>query len=320
MTEKKEVGVAVERGTVAIQDARPVVRPEDQFAKRAAIVGLSTALALVFIGCFVVSIQRGRRSSAIARLQEDVEITIESAKNSAARFDFSEAFGHLDAGDSLVQKSAFPNKNLEAGLNNERAKLLVIEQDYMEKLEKGYKIIGGQLFSPKQRRALIEENEKRSRLLEADERKKRSEDDARKAVEEKRERRLRSLAIASASWQQYLTQCGAAAQQENAIRSHKLFSEKYAGSKVKWVGRVHRIREEVWGKDCVVEVKMSPTESVGSDVSLVVSNSKANTLVGLNRGDDIEFEGSLAEQGNSVSNHEVRCEHVKKLDFPLDTP
>lgn len=99
------------------------------------------------------------------------------------------------------------------------------------------------------------------------------------------------------SWIQYIHVCGKAAQYENLLKAKQVFNEKYINNKICWDGEVVSIGEyeDESRTGSVIEVKMTPTESVfSSDVSLIfLNNNLYKELLKLKKGNIIKFEGLL---------------------------
>jgi hypothetical protein len=109
------------------------------------------------------------------------------------------------------------------------------------------------------------------------------------------------------TWDEYVTDCGLAAQKANQARTEKIFREKYKGKVIIWPGKVTSVSEKLGGNGFTIGVAMKPTESKlgSSDILLSAPDSFKNEAVSMNSGDAIRFVGKMTSQGGAILNHQI---------------
>lgn len=114
--------------------------------------------------------------------------------------------------------------------------------------------------------------------------------------------------LSGLSWQQYVYDCGVAAQRENAARAKHLFQTRYRNQAVQWSGRVQSVRHDASSTGFKVYVKMSPSEAKSSGYDLALhlpARCHADGVLELRKGDEIRFVAIVRQQGDSILWHEV---------------
>jgi len=126
--------------------------------------------------------------------------------------------------------------------------------------------------------------------------------------------------VPAITWEQYLADCGLKAQEVNEARSAQLFAEKYRGRLIRWSGTIVSTSEGFWGRYSLL-VLMSPTESAfgTSDLSLEAPLGMKNTILSLNKGDRIVFDGKITSQGGHFINHKIELTNLSHTQRPQET-
>ncbi len=303
---------------------------ERRLVKR--VVAIALFVVAVLIGFGTISLQcakldKERRSQA-TRLGFEAHLAEAKRKGEAFRFD--DAMAELMQAERDLEQSRYSNENLWDGLWKARSGVADAHRDHKTKLTQGYRVIRGKLLPPSEQERIAERERRRAAAAEqrrqAEAERRRHEravaEDRRQAEAERQRRkqaeqsRLSVLAAREAafrgSWVQYMDVCGIKAQEVNRARSKKVFRESHEGQTVAWEGRVHRVDERIFAEGFAVEVKMDPTESMGSDVTLLLAKPFEDLVIGLNSGDLVEFAAVIQEQGGSVFNHRLDVLAIKK--------
>ncbi|HPD28620.1 MAG TPA: hypothetical protein PLL20_01400 [Phycisphaerae bacterium] len=118
---------------------------------------------------------------------------------------------------------------------------------------------------------------------------------------------LSQAQIMPATWKDFMSACGTAAQQANEIQAVDLFEKQFKGKVVKWSGVVDRISTSIRG-EAQIWMKMSPTESLGPD--LVLNAPRNLDLKSIRKGDTVEFLGQIETQGGAFTPHVLYCDQV----------
>lgn len=117
---------------------------------------------------------------------------------------------------------------------------------------------------------------------------------------------LGRLAASDIGWDQFLADCGLAAQEENEARTEEAFRRDYRDRIVEWTGRVDSVSESLTD-GFTVGVAMDPTESIlgSSDLWLSVPPRMRQDVLALNKGDKITFVARIQRQGGRILNHSL---------------
>jgi len=310
---QKSPAVTVERG-----DGPRVPTASNRYVAerrlvRGIVVGAATAaLAVIAIG--IIKIQADKRSvrADLQATRERFASLIHVGKAKTASFDFGGAMAALAAAEQLLKQTGYSGDDLHDRLYAAQSGLAEEERTHNDKLARGYRLVRGKLLSPSEQGRLTEIE--RRRIVEAERRRK--SDKARGRRQETERQRLADLAAREAairdSWVQYMGLCGIKAQEVNGARSKKAFRDNHEGISVTWCGSVHHIDDRVWAEGFAVEIKMNPTESYGSDITLLLPTPFEDLVMSLNAGDPVEFTAIIQEQGNSVKNHRLAVQSIKK--------
>ncbi len=126
--------------------------------------------------------------------------------------------------------------------------------------------------------------------------------------------RLFEIAPSVFQWEEFVRDCGLAAQKANQARTEQVFRDKYKDEVITWTGTVYFVAEAELGSGYFVDVSMNPTESRidASDITLFAAGSFRNAVVSLNKGDKIQFTGRLISQGGVILNHQIELMWVVK--------
>ncbi len=114
------------------------------------------------------------------------------------------------------------------------------------------------------------------------------------------------------TWQQYRQDCGVKAQEVNQAKTEEVFRTKYEGKAISWEGTVVSVREGLFGGPYSVHVKMEPSESLGSDLTLSVPVRFKDTVLSLRKGSILRFEGSIVQQGGVFLDHMIDVSGLEK--------
>jgi len=109
-----------------------------------------------------------------------------------------------------------------------------------------------------------------------------------------------------------MTDCGKRAQEINEARTEEVFRNRYHGKTVTWEGKVQSVTETLFGGSYLVMVKMSPSESLSSDVTLSVSKQFKQVVLSLNEGSRIRFTGVIDGQGGAFIDHSIEVVAINK--------
>jgi len=113
------------------------------------------------------------------------------------------------------------------------------------------------------------------------------------------------------SWVSYIQDCGSAAQSSNKVRSEDVYRRNYKGKCIRWSGQIVSISSKILGSGASIRVLMKPSYSPFSDVSLGVP--KNITVTSLNKGDSIEYIGTINVQGGPFANHQIQVEQLRLI-------
>lgn len=121
----------------------------------------------------------------------------------------------------------------------------------------------------------------------------------------------------SASWSDYLVDCGGEKIIENSVHTKILWNDRYENNIVNWQGYYAEVKQRQRGVfwpdvELNILVKMEPSEStVFADLVLTVdsTNYQANKkmLDGLKKGDGIKFEATVEGLGSEFKMHHLHA-------------
>lgn len=252
-----------------------------------------------------IASDRTTHKASVQRLLEDADRRIKA-------FEFDVAIRLLDEAAIAINRSTFDASDQRFALENLRRVLVHNRLDYESKMRRGYKLIGGELLSVDERAArkreqqAAAEKEQRDRTEWLADKRRRSEAAAVREAVERDPARMRD------SWATYMAVCGMDALRGNQLRAEKFFREHYLGQTIYWCGVVHRVRTQPGGTEIWVELKMTPTESVGSDVTLVMAAEWQPVALALSPGDPIEFRGVIRGMSDGLANHAVEMQFIRR--------
>ena len=143
------------------------------------------------------------------------------------------------------------------------------------------------------------------------------------------------LIRSTASWTEYLQDCGGDVVLKNSIRANLAFQAKYENREVAWdgmryAGYLVKLAENhgAWwtgGHAATLLVKMSPSESeVHADIILSFDDDElrvfAPVLSTLERGSHFAFNATLVTMGNEHRLHHLHCNWVEQLPGKMNIP
>lgn len=114
-----------------------------------------------------------------------------------------------------------------------------------------------------------------------------------------------SVSRSNLTWRQYRQDCGLKAQEANTARTEKVFREKYESQEVCWIGEVVSLTESLFGNSYSVSIQMDPTDAMIADIILNVPDEFRETVMTLNKGDKVEFTGTIERQGGVFTSHAI---------------
>jgi hypothetical protein len=129
----------------------------------------------------------------------------------------------------------------------------------------------------------------------------------------------------SATWEEFLADCGGEVIVENNVHARATFNRKYENNFVNWTGYFAEIKGSAGagvpfvGSDHTTNilVKMMPSESVlYPDLVLSVPSTlysiEKETIKSLQKGDEIRFEAKIVSMGNEFKMHHLHAKSIKQ--------
>lgn len=123
----------------------------------------------------------------------------------------------------------------------------------------------------------------------------------------------------TATWEEFLSDCGGEIIVENNVHARNTFNHKYENNVVSWAGYYADTKQSqtfVYSDHAInILIKMEPTESVlYPDLVLSVSSAtlqkQREVLRGLQKGEELRFEARIVSMGNEFKMH-----HLHALSF-----
>lgn len=300
---------------------------DNQLVGKVIAVGIGITAMLIAAILISSSIDKAARKKEIAAITVKLDDAISSSNQLVQDRRFDQAKTTLQAMASSIE--AIGNNSLQAQFNQTWVGIADAKREYDKKLRNGWTTFEGTFVSPEEKDRILDERdrqrEKELRVLQAREDQRMAErqrrEEQRKQQEKIREERQRqkeeqerkARQPTSITWSEYVSHCGVLAQRANQARTEQWFKREYKGKRIRWSGRVVNVTSAFLSDDYLVLVRMDPTdESLAFDVSLDVAESFFSIVMSLNKGDPIEFVGTITRQGGSLTGHNIQIEQITK--------
>lgn len=103
-----------------------------------------------------------------------------------------------------------------------------------------------------------------------------------------------------------------------SARTEKVFEDKYVGRTVNWTGTVDATKRNPIGTGYGVFVRMDPTESAFGTYDLMLSapDSLTDKVLGLNKGQRVNFTAKFIRQGGLILGHNLELVAIEPSKPP----
>ncbi|CAG9310116.1 unnamed protein product [Blepharisma stoltei] len=141
---------------------------------------------------------------------------------------------------------------------------------------------------------------------------------------------IKSYEYSSASWHEYVHDCGSEVLLQNSVKAHDTFARKYLGKTISWEGYLVKATENQgsWFRGdhaVILLVKMIPSESdIHADLILSMDDhdfqKNIQALSSLDKGSEFRFNATFISVGDENSLHHLHADSIEKLSGFMAIP